>query len=119
MKFSASLILSAALAFSLGLFLPWWSIAIAGFLTGFFIPQHKVLSFISAFLGVFILWGAMAFYISNSNDHILARKIAILVIKKDNPLLLILLSALIGGLTTGLSSLTARLLSIAVRQHKQ
>lgn len=116
MKFSVSVLLSALLAFSLGLFLPWWSIAIAGFLTGFFIPQRHFLSFLSAFLGVFILWGSMAFYLSISNDHILARRIAMMIIKKDDPLLLILLTASIGGLTTGLSSLTARTLSIAFRK---
>lgn len=116
MKFFVSIILSALLAYTLGLFLPWWSIAIAGFLTGFFIPQRHFRSFLSAFLGVFILWGAMAFFMSMSNDHILARRIAMMIIKKDDPLLLILLTASIGGLTTGLTSLTARTLSIAFRK---
>ncbi len=116
MKFIVSVILSAAIAFSLGLFLPWWCIAIAGFLTGYFIPQHKLLSFLSSFLGVFILWGSISFYISLSNDHILARRIAMLVIKKDDPLLLILITALIGGVTTGLSAFTARSMSIAFKR---
>ncbi|MFN5422940.1 MAG: hypothetical protein ACK5AO_06720 [bacterium] len=116
MKFYVSIILSAAIAFSLGLFLPWWSIAVAGFLTGFFIPQHKFLAFLSSFLGVFILWGSMALYISYANDHILAKRIALLVIKNNDHLLLILLTALIGGITTGLSAFTARTMSIVFKK---
>ncbi len=116
MKFFVSIILSATIAFSFGLFLPWWSIAIAGLLTGFFIPQQKLLSFLSAFLGVFLLWGTIAFYISLSNDHILAKRISLLVIKNDNYILLILLTALIGGTTSGISAFTARAMSIAFKK---
>jgi nitrate reductase gamma subunit len=76
-------------------------------LTGFFIPQHWCLSFLSAFTGVFLLWGIMALFISISNDHILAKRISLLVTKNDSPNLIILLTAMIGGLTAGLSSSTS------------
>lgn len=108
MKFIVSVIITAALAFGLGLYLPWWTIVIAGMLTGFFIPQHWGLSFLSAFTGLFLLWGSMALFISVSNDHILAKRIAMLVVKNDSPYLIILMTALIGGVTAGVSASTAR-----------
>lgn len=108
MKFIVSSIITAVLAFSFGLYLPWWSIAVAGMLTGFFIPQKLPLSFLSAFLGVFFFWGIMSFFVSFSNDHILAKRISMLVIKRNSPYLIILLTALIGGITTGVSATTAR-----------
>lgn len=107
MKFIASAIFTAALAFGFGLYFPWWTIVVAGMLTGFFIPQHWCLSFLSAFTGVFLLWGIMALFISISNDHILAKRISLLVTKNDSPNLIILLTAMIGGLTAGLSSSTS------------
>lgn len=116
MKCIASAIITAALAFALGLFLPWWTIAIAGLMTGFFIPQRTLFSFVSAFLGVFLLWGIMAFFISFSNDHILAKRIVLLVVKRDEPYLIILVTALVGGLTAGLSATTARSLMLLFKK---
>jgi hypothetical protein len=108
MKFIVSAIITAALAFGFGLYFPWWTIVIAGMLTGFLIPQHWGLSFLAAFTGVFLLWGLIALFISVSNDHILAKRISMLVIKNSSPYLIILMTALIGGLTAGLSASTAR-----------
>lgn len=108
MKFIVSAIITAALAFGFGLYFPWWTIVLAGLLTGFLIPQHWGLSFLSAFTGVFVLWGSMALFISVSNDHILAKRIAMLIIKNNSPYLIILLTAMIGGLAAGLSAITAR-----------
>lgn len=108
MKFIVSAIITASLAYGLGLYFPWWTIVAAGMLTGFFIPQHWGLSFLSAFTGVFLLWGLMALFISVSNDHILANRISMLVVKIKSPYLIIFITALIGGLTSGLSACTAR-----------
>ena len=107
MKFIVSAIITASLAYGLGLYFPWWTVVFAGMLTGFFIPQHWGLSFLSAFTGVFLLWGLMALFISVSNDHILAKRISMLVIKNNSPYLIIIITALIGGLTSGLSASTA------------
>ena len=108
MKFIVSAIITASLAYGLGLYFPWWTVVFAGMLTAFFIPQHWGLSFLSAFTGVFLLWGLMALFISISNDHILAKRISVLVIKNDSPYLIIIITALIGGLTSGLSASTVR-----------
>ena len=100
----------------MGLVLPWWSISLAGFISGVFFKQSKLFSFLSVFIAVALFWGLMAFFISISNNHILAHRISLLIIKKDNPYLLILITSLIGGLTAGISALTGQSLVILVKK---
>jgi len=106
MKFITSLILTALLGFAACLYLPWWSIAIAAFLVAALIPQKPGRAFLTAFVALFLLWGGLSFWISSKNDHILAHKISVLVLKMDNPYLLILATALIGGLVAGFAALS-------------
>ena len=58
MKFFVSLLLTALLSFAAGLYLPWWSIAIAAFIVAALIPQSAVKSFLTGFTALFLLWGA-------------------------------------------------------------
>ncbi len=109
MKFFVSILLTALLSFALCLFLPWWVIAISGFAVAFAIPQKAGLSFITGFLALFFLWAGLSFWISAANEHLLAHKISMLFINVDNPILLIVVTGLIGGLVAGLGSLTGRL----------
>lgn len=110
MKFFISLFLTAALSFAACLFLPWWVIAVTGFIVAALIPQGPRRSFLAGFIALFLLWGGMSFFISAANDHLLAHKISVLFIKTDNPILLILLTGFIGGLVAGLGSLTGSFL---------
>ena len=109
MKFFTSILLTALLSFATCLFLPWWIIAIAGFLVAFGIPQKAGLSFLTGFLALFFLWAGLSYWTSTANNHLLAHKISLLFLKVDNPLLLIFLTGLIGGLVAGFGSLTGRL----------
>ena len=109
MKFLVSILLTALLSFAASLFLPWWVIAIAGFVVAFAIPQKASLSFLAGFLALFFLWAGLSFWMSAANNHLLAHKISMLFIKADNPFLLIALTGLIGGLVAGFGSLTGRL----------
>jgi hypothetical protein len=105
MKFFISLILTLILSFAACLFLPWWSIAIAAFLVAALIPQKPVKAFIAAFAALFFLWGGLSFWISNNNDHVLANKISQILLKMENPYILVLATALIGALVAGFSAL--------------
>ena len=105
MKFFISLILTILLSFAACLFLPWWSIAIAAFLVAALIPQKPFKSFITAFIALFLLWGGLSFWMSNNNEHILAHKVSQLILKMDNPYLLVLTTALIGALVAGFAAL--------------
>jgi hypothetical protein len=110
MKFITTLILTALLSFVACLYLPWWSIAVAAFVVALVIPQHPGKAFIAAFVALFVLWGALAYWISNNNEHILAHKVSLLILKSDSPYFLILATALIGALVASLAALSGSLL---------
>ncbi len=110
MKFLVNLLLIAFLSFVACLFLPWWSIALVAFLVIALIPLSPGRSFLVGFLSIFLLWGIMSFVISQNNDHLLASKASLLILKMDNPFLLMLATALIGGLVAGFAALTASFL---------
>jgi hypothetical protein len=110
MKFFAALFLTALLSFITGLFLPWWSIAIAALIVAVLIHQQAGRAFASAMLGVIILWGGLAWWISLKNQGLLAGKIAHILPFSGNTLLLILTTALIGGLVAGFGAMTGSFL---------
>ena len=114
MKFFVSVLLIGLLSFAASLFMPWWVIAGAGFVVAFAIPQKTFLAFLSGFTALFILWVGLSFYISSANDDLLVHKMSILFLKVDNPILLFLVTGLIGGLVAGFGSLSGRLLRQAV-----
>lgn len=106
MKFFVSLLLTALLSFAACLYLPWWSIALAAFLVAALVPQKPFRSFLAGFTALFLLWGGLSFFISRANEHILAHKISLLLIKSDSPYLLMLATAFIGALVAGLAALS-------------
>jgi hypothetical protein len=105
MKFFFSFILTILLSFAACLFFPWWSIAIAAFVVAALIPQKPGKSFLTAFSALFLLWGGLSFWISNNNHHVLAHKVSQLILKMDNPIVLVLVTALIGALVAGFAAL--------------
>ncbi len=105
MKLVISVILIMLLSFTACLYFPWWSIAIVAFVVTAIIPQSALMSFISGFFSLFILWGALSFGISDSNEHAFAHKVSLVILRADNPYLLMLASALIGALVAGSAAL--------------
>ncbi len=110
MKFASSLLLIALLSFAACLYLAWWSMAFVAFMVAALIPQSPGKSFLTGFLAIFLLWGVLSFWISSTNDHILAQKVSLLILKMDSPYLLILITALIGGVVAGFAAITASFL---------
>lgn len=106
MKFLISIILIALLSVAACLYLPWWSIAVVAFIVAAIIPQKPIVSFAAGFTALFLSWGALSWYISTNNNHILAHKVSMLILKMDNPMVLILATALIGALVAGLAALS-------------
>ena len=90
-------------------FLPWWVIAVISFGIGYFFIQRPWVSFLSGFLGVFLLWTCYAWFLSSANNHILAAKIAMLLPLKGNVAALLIATGTIGGLVGGLAMLSGRL----------
>jgi hypothetical protein len=107
-KLSAATIISGLLYFALGLFLPWWSSFIAGLLVGLLMYQNYLASFLTAFIGVCLVACGYIFAVSSLNEHILAKRIALLILKQDSPELLIAVSGLISAVTAGTAAITGR-----------
>jgi ABC-type uncharacterized transport system permease subunit len=109
MKFIVVLLLTSLLGYAAPLYFTWWSFAITSFIVAIFIHQRPFAAFITGFLGMFALWGIMAMIIDNSNEHLLSHKIAQILPLNGSAVMLILITALIGGLISGFSSLSGSL----------
>ncbi len=106
MKFVISILLIALLSVAACLYLPWWSIAIVAFIVSACIPQRPSKAFITGFIALFILWGALSWYISSSNKHLMAHKVSMIIFKADSPFALIAATAVIGALVAGFGALS-------------
>jgi hypothetical protein len=109
MKFIVVILLTALLGYAAPLYFTWWSFAVCSFIVALLIHQKPLIAFIATFLGLFLLWGIMAMIIDNANNHLLSQKIATLLPLQGSSVLLILITALIGGLISGFAGLTASL----------
>ena len=105
MKMLVSIVLIALLSVAACLYLPWWVIAVVAFIVAAAIPQQPGRSFLTGFIALFLLWGSLSWYLSTNNEHILAHKISVLMLKMDSPALLIFVTALIGSLVAGFAAL--------------
>ena len=106
MKFFISFLLMGLLSFAACLYFPWWSIAVVCFIIAALLPQRAGIAFLCGFLSLFILWCGLSFWISAHNDHLLAHRISVLLLKNDNPYLLIFLAGFIGALVAGFAAMT-------------
>ena len=105
MKFVLTTLLTFFLSFIAGLYLPWWSVAIVAFLAALLVQPKLGIGFIAGFTGIFLLWAVLAFWIDANNESILSHKIALLFPLGGSTLLLILVTALVGGLVGGFAAM--------------
>jgi len=107
MKFIVALILTALLSFAVGLAgsLPWWSFAVCAFIVALAIHQKGWKAFLAAFLALALLWGVLALYYDLRNEHLLSSKIAALL-SVGSSVVLVIMTALVGGLVAGFAALT-------------
>jgi hypothetical protein len=106
MKFLTAILLTAMLSFAGGLWLDWWVIAIAAFLIALLVHQRAGKAFLAGAIGVFLLWGAVAWWIDMKNEHVLSKKIAEILPLGGNSFLLIFVTAIIGGLVAGFGAMS-------------
>lgn len=104
------LILLIITAYLVNLVLPWWGMAITGFILGFQMKPKSGKAFGVGFLALFLLWGGQAFYIHFANDGILSTRIADML-GVGSPILVVLISGVLGGLVSGLAVLSGSLLN--------
>ncbi|HLT73232.1 MAG TPA: hypothetical protein VKZ75_11305 [Cyclobacteriaceae bacterium] len=106
-KFITQVIIIALFAYMLEMFLPWWSIAIAGGLGGLFLRSDA--NFWAGFCGIGILWLSAALVIDITSSGGLADKVASLM--HLNETLLIIVTCLTGALVGGMASYTGSLVT--------
>jgi hypothetical protein len=131
MRFLLRLLLILGLSFLALRSFPWWSVAVVAFVVGLMLSQQRkrrlfgrrpppARSFWAGFVALFVLWGSFALYYDQRNDSILGGKIAGLFSLPDDlfigsSLLLVLVTALVGGLLGGLSAMTGNLMGEAIK----
>src|ERR1044071_1597130 len=109
MKFIVVLLLTALLGYTAPLYFTWWSFAITSFIVALLVHQRTFAAFIAGFLGMFLLWGMMAVIIDNANANVLSKKIALILPLNGSSLMLIFITAIIGGLVSGFAALSGSL----------
>lgn len=102
------------LSFICSYFLPWWAAAVIAFLVALFIGKTSGKTFWSGFGAIFVLWIILALMKSIPNDNILASRVIQLFPLPHQWILLLLITALIGGLVGGLAALSGVLTKKAV-----
>jgi hypothetical protein len=103
------------LSFICSYFLPWWMIAVIAFAAAYFLGKKPGLSFLSGFAAIFVAWIISALLKSIPNDNILAERVAKLF-QLPNWILLLLVTALIGGLVGGMSALSGSLVRKSLKK---
>ncbi|GAA4468492.1 hypothetical protein GCM10023189_53920 [Nibrella saemangeumensis] len=97
------------------LFLPWWIIAPVAFGSCWWLSKSSGRAFLAGFLGIALVWLAYAAWIHSHTDGILTGRMSQLLFKADVPLVLLLLTPVIGGLVGGLAGLTGYQVRRALR----
>jgi hypothetical protein len=107
MKFLIATILTALLSFISGIYIPmWWFFAIVALFVALLVHQKAGKAFFAGFLGLFVLWFVLAFWMDSANNGVLSAKIASLLPLGGSKWALILLTAFIGALVAGFAALS-------------
>jgi len=103
-------LLIAGNAFILNLVLPWWSVVLPGLFFGYRMHETPIRAFGIGFLAVFLAWGVHSLYIHIASAGVLSARIAELFgLMQD--WILIVITAVIGGILSGFATLTSSLLA--------
>jgi hypothetical protein len=89
-------------------FLPWWVIAPIAFILAAWMGNKPSKSFGNGFSAIFILWACMALLHTLPNENLLANRVGQVLTSSEKGmpwLLLVLLTATLGGLVAGVSAL--------------
>jgi len=78
MRFFLAFLLTLLLAWSLGLWLPYWSLSLAAMLIGFLVHPSAWKALFAGLLAGALLWGGLAYSADAANTHILATRVGAL-----------------------------------------
>lgn len=98
-------LLLLVLSFALQFILPWWILAVVAFGLAFWLAKKASGAFWAGFAAIFLGWLGLSLFFHLRNDGILTSRVATLF-TLPQPWLLLLVTALVGGLVGGLAALT-------------
>ncbi|MCF0062049.1 hypothetical protein LXM26_11140 [Dyadobacter sp. LJ419] len=87
---------------------PWWVVAVVPFIVFLIRPGRASHAFWTGFAAIAVLWMAYGFYLHFISDGAMSDRIAG-IFSLPNGIILLLVSALVGGLTGGLAALSGQL----------
>jgi hypothetical protein len=105
MNFILRILIIGILTYYISSSLPWWSIIFIPFLLGLIFEDNYISHFLSGFIGVSISWIFLLLSIEYQSESILSSKV-IEILKINSINILIIFTALIGGIISALSSIT-------------
>ncbi len=103
MKYLIHFLIILALSLFTASFLPWWGFVIIAFVVSALLQLKEGPAFLSGFMALFVLWLVQTFLLNQANQGILSSKMGALF-GGLSPILMILITAIIGGLLAGLGS---------------
>ncbi|MFD2572294.1 hypothetical protein ACFSUS_16760 [Spirosoma soli] len=111
------ILLIALISLLAQLILPWWSLAIVSFLITFWLSPSAGRAFLYGFVGVALVWLGYALLIYVRSDGTFAGRISQLLLQMNNSTLLLLLTAVVGGLVGGLAGAAGFFVRQAIRNQ--
>ena len=118
MRFLVKTIIIAAIAYFASQSFPWYSVVIAAFLGSLLIRTTGFVSFVSGFLAIGLLWFTLAWLIDFESGSLLTSKVA-QIFQLSGPLLLVLVTGLVGGIAGGFGALTGTMLRQIFEQKRR
>ncbi|HLF65398.1 MAG TPA: hypothetical protein VI603_16655 [Saprospiraceae bacterium] len=96
---------------------PWWNCGIIAFIVGFALRLKTGPAFIAGFTSVALTWGILAGWIDAQNASLLSGKIGELF-GGLSPFILVIITAIVGGLVGGFGATTGAQLANFVLRSK-
>lgn len=100
------------------LFLPWWSITPVAFILALWLGRWGRGAFLAGFAGIGLGWLGMAAWLDTQNGGHLSHRVAELIPLGGNSWLLVLVTAILGGLVGGVAALAGVWLRQALASSK-
>ncbi len=110
MKVIIKIMLMASITYFALISLPWWFLVVITFLVSVMLPTNDFGAFLSGFLGIGLLWLVLTWKIDIETNSILSQKIADLFPAGGDTTMLVIVAALVGGVSGGFGSLFGNLL---------